>query len=153
MQNLTIEQLRTANHAGGIANVMVKAQGGGFFVHITTRNGQAILTKARSNEPRCFTNPFQAITLLREVGITQGSYDVSQYDPDQKESTRTRPDRAEAMKRAHEAAAYDAWFRDQVQQAINDPNPSVQHTEAKALFDSRRKMLQKQISKKHGGKG
>ncbi|WP_446662251.1 antitoxin PaaA2 family protein, partial [Escherichia coli] len=55
----------------------------------------------------------------------------------------TRPDRAEALKRAHEAAAYDAWFREQVQAAIDDPRPALSHEEAKSLFAARKKALLK----------
>jgi hypothetical protein len=140
MQTLTFEQLRSATVAGGVSGVTVKAQGGGFFVQIATRNGDAILTKARSTELRCFSNPFQAITLLHGIGITNGTYDVSQYDPEQKK-IRLRPDRAKVMKRAHEAAAYDAWFREQVQASIEDPRPSVKDEDVRAEFASRRKKL------------
>ena len=48
--------------------------------------------------------------------------DASDY---QAEGGKTRPDRAEAMRRAHEAAAHDKWFRDQIEEAIkeaDDPN-------------------------------
>jgi hypothetical protein len=39
-----------------------------------------------------------------------------------------RPDRAEAMKATHaNAAAYDKWLREQVQEAINDPRPTIAH--------------------------
>ena len=117
MQTLTLEQLRAATDAGGVSGVEVKAQGGSFVVEIVTHNGEAILAKARSTEPRRFGNPFQAMTLLRTIGIVNGAYDMSGYNPDQG-TARTRPDRARAMKRAQEAIAHDSWFREQVQQAV-----------------------------------
>ena len=40
-----------------------------------------------------------------------------------------QPDCSAALKRAHEAAAYDAWFREQVQASLNDPRPSIPHAE------------------------
>lgn len=43
-----------------------------------------------------------------------------------------RTDTAARMKRAHEAAAYDVWFRAQVQEALDDPAPSVAHAEVMA---------------------
>ncbi len=46
------------------------------------------------------------------------------------------------MKRAHEAAAYDTWFRAQVQEAIDDPRPSIPHAQvmadAQAAIDAKR---------------
>jgi hypothetical protein len=36
---------------------------------------------------------------------------------------------AERMKNAHEAAAYKGWLTQQVQEAIDDPRPSVPHSE------------------------
>lgn len=144
---MTLEQLRSTTAAGGVSGVTVKAQGGGFFVQIVTRNGDAILTKARSTEPRRFGNPFQAITLLRDIGIMNGTYDVSQYDPEQKEATLARPDRSEAMKRAHEAAAYDRWFREQVRASVDDPRPSVTDDEARESFEDRRNPLRQRVKK------
>jgi hypothetical protein len=147
MQTLTLSQLRATTDAGGISGVTVKAQGGRFFVQILTRKGDAVLSKTRSAEPRCFANPFQAINLLRNIGIMSGAYDVSQYSPHQKEITRTRPDRAEAMKRTHEAASHDAWFREQVAASVDDPAPSVDDEDARQMFARRRKALAKKAAK------
>lgn len=58
MHSMTLEQLRTTARSGGVASVTLKGQGGGFVVEIATRSGQdAILSKARSTEPRFFGNP------------------------------------------------------------------------------------------------
>ena len=44
---------------------------------------------------------------------------------------------------AEDAAAYDRWFRDQVQAALDDPRPSAPHdqvmAEMRALIASKRK--------------
>lgn len=38
---------------------------------------------------------------------------------------------------AHEQAeGYDSWFREQVQQALNDPRPAIQHDEAMAKLEA-----------------
>lgn len=55
--------------------------------------------------------------------------------------TARRPDRAEALKLAHAAAAHDAWFREQVQASIDDPRPSVPDDEVRAHFAIRRAAL------------
>jgi len=120
MHTLTLDQLRTATTAGGIAAVMLKAEGGDFTLRITTRNGEAVLTKARGMEPRRFSNPAQAITLLCKLGIMAGSFDLYQWRPEQKSTAHARPDRAVAMKKAHAAVEHDRWFRAQVEQAIDE---------------------------------
>ncbi|MDZ3798092.1 MAG: hypothetical protein U0T03_04740 [Xanthomonadales bacterium] len=56
------------------------------------------------------------------------------YDPDA-QMVPKRPDRAEALRRDHEAAAHDEWFRVEVQAAqaeADDPaTPWVAHDDAK----------------------
>ena len=52
------------------------------------------------------------------------------------------------MKRAHEAAAYDKWFRAQVQESIDDPRPSIPHEQVMAEFAERRAALRKQAGTK-----
>jgi hypothetical protein len=48
-------------------------------------------------------------------------------NPDDKRSATA----SERMKRAHQAAAHDTWFREQVQASIEDPRPSVDDAVAK----------------------
>lgn len=69
--------------------------------------------------------------------------DVASFDLDPCKTTR-RPDRSEALKRTHEAAAYDAWFREQVQASLDDPRPSVPDDEACARFATRKAALRQQ---------
>ena len=45
------------------------------------------------------------------------------------------------MKHAHKAAAYDTWFRQQVQASIDDPGPSVDDGEVREQFVSKRAAL------------
>ncbi|MBS9438296.1 hypothetical protein EAE91_14405 [Photorhabdus noenieputensis] len=61
------------------------------------------------------------------------------------DSTLNRPDCAEALKRVHESATYNAWFRKQVQAAIDDPRPNVPYGEAKTLFTAKKTALCKGI--------
>jgi hypothetical protein len=116
---LTLEQLRATTDAGGVAGVTLKAQGGAFYVQVHTRNGgEAVLVKARSTQPRGFGNPARALTVLRGLGLAVGSFDVKDWNSDDKATMRTRPDRAAALKRMHEAAEHDKWFRAQVEQGL-----------------------------------
>ena len=128
IHTLTLEQLRTATEAGGVASVNLQAQGAEFFLQIKTRNnGEAILARARSTAPRAFRNPVLAITLLRKLGIVLGTFDLTQWNPDQGSVSRVRPDRAAAMKRAHAAVEHDKWFRAQVAQGLEEAdNPATE---------------------------
>jgi hypothetical protein len=138
MQSMTLEQLRTASEAGGVVGVTLKGQGGVFFVQIDTRNGAcSVLTKAHSSEPRRFGNPATALNVLREVGITIGQFDASEWNPDEREPAPGTRDRAEALRKAHEAAAYNDWLAAEIQEAIDDPRPSLPHDDVMARLEVR----------------
>ncbi len=138
MQSMTIEQLRVARDAGGVAGVTVKGQGGAFLVQIATRSGSdAVLAKARSSEPRRFGNLVAALNVLRGIGITTGQFDATEWNPDAKEETAGNRGRADAMRKAHQAAAYAQWLAAEIQQAIDDPRPSIPHDEVMGRMDGR----------------
>lgn len=138
MQSMTIEQLRVARDAGGVAGVTVKGQGGAFLVQIATRSGSdAVLAKARSSEPRRFGNLVAALNVLRGIGITTGQFDATEWNPAAKEETVGNRGRADAMRKAHEAAAYAQWLAAEIQEAIDDPRPSIPHDEVLGRMDGR----------------
>ncbi|MCL2298235.1 MAG: hypothetical protein FWC38_00295 [Proteobacteria bacterium] len=137
MQSMTLEQLRTAREAGGVADVTLKGQGGAFFVQIITRNGSgAVLTKARSSEPRRFGNPAVALSVLRNVGITIGQFDASEWNPAEHAPVSGTQGRAEALRKAHRAAAYSKWLAAEIQDAMSDPRPNLSHNEVMTRMDA-----------------
>jgi hypothetical protein len=138
MQSMTLEQLRAIASAGGVVGVTLKGEGSGFFMEIATRSGQdAFLVKARSTEPRRFGSANSALTVLRGIGIAVAQLDATNWDPNQKEVTQNRDNRAQAMRQAHEAAAYNQWLAAEIQEAIDDPRPSVPHNEVMTRMDAR----------------
>lgn len=137
MQSMTIEQLRAASNAGGVSSVTLKGQNGGFLVQIDTRSGAgAVLSKARSTEPRRFGNPLAALNVLRDIGITAGKFDASEYDPANKAQDSGNRGRANAMREAHEASAYNQWLAREIQASIDDPRPSIAQGEVMAEMDA-----------------
>ena len=137
MHSMTLEQLRATAMAGGVTGVTLKGQGGSFFVEIATRSGQdALLVKARSTEPRRFGNPTSALIVLRDVGIAVAQLDATNWNPGQKDMTRSRQNRAEAMRGAHEAVAYNNWLAGEIQASIDDPRPNLSHDEVMAEMDA-----------------
>lgn len=138
MLSMTIEQLRAAYNAGGVEGVTLKGAGGSFLVKIATRSGaDALLAKARSAEPRRFGNLASALNVLRDIGITAGKFDASEWDPEEKLETAGSRGRAEAMRKAHQAAAYSEWLAGEIQQAMDDPQPSISHEDVLARMNAR----------------
>ena len=137
MQSMTLEQLRATASAGGVVGITLKGQGGGFFMEIATRSGlNAILSKARSTEPRRFGNPTSALIVLRGIGMTVAQIDATDWNPDQKEITQSRKSRAQAMREAHAAAAYGKWLAAEIQASIDDPRLGIPHDEVMAEMDA-----------------
>lgn len=139
MHSITLEQLRVVSQAGGVSHVTLKGQGGAFVVHISDRNGSdAVLTKARSTEPRRFGSPTAALNLLRDLGITTGTFDASDWNPAERNpESRPGDKRVQVLRHAHASAAYNAWLSDELQQAIDDPRPSIPHDDVMARMDVR----------------
>lgn len=149
MQTLTLEQLRATATAGGVSSVTLKAEGGCFFVSIHTRAGaDAILTKARSCEPRQFARPDKAMALLREMGIEVGQFDVSHWNPEAKVMTSGNEGRARAMRETHAAARHTKWLVGEVQAAIDDPRPSIAHDDVMAEMEAELVALEAAASKR-----
>lgn len=71
--------------------------------------------------------------------------DTSNYSPGDV-TGRTRPDSAKRLKHAHEAAAYDTWFREEVQASIDDPRPNLPGEDVEAHFAKKRAALRKRIA-------
>lgn len=110
---------------------------------VETRRGERLLVTTRRREPRKFIDPRKAMLLLREIGIHEMRVDGTQWRPEEAELEKTvRPDRAVAMKQAHEAVGHDKWFREQVEQGIkeaDDPNTLwLSNDEAEARAAERR---------------
>lgn len=126
--------------AGAVSRAHVVGQSGGWAVLVRCGATERPLAAQRSRQVRLFRKFETLVSYLREIGIAHLDVDAANYDPDGARMAR-RPDRAEALRRTHEAAAYDAWFREQVQASIDDPRPSVPDDEARAQFADRKAAL------------
>ena len=150
MQTYTPKQLQSALDAGGIRRVTITGQGACFYIQVTSRNGDGVLTKARSPEPRSFNNPLQAFTALRRIGIRNGDFDTTQWTPEQREASK-RPDRAQAMNELHSMAEHGRWIREQIADALReaaDPATEwVDNATVEADADAQIERLQERINK------
>jgi hypothetical protein len=127
MHGMTLEQLRTSVQAGGVRDVTLRGKGGSFLVEIGTDTDAVVLVKARTTEPRRFRTPTSAMMVLRGVGIDEARLDARDWDPTRKDLSRARDSRAEAMRRAHRAAAHADWLAGEIAASIDDPRPSISH--------------------------
>lgn len=66
------------------------------------------------------------------MGITVGEFDARDWNPNEKLVTAGNRGRAEAMRKAHQAAAYTDWLAGEIQVSIDDPRPNLSHDEVMA---------------------
>jgi len=128
--------------AGAVRGAHIVGQSGGWTVLVKYGMHERPLAAQRSRQVRLFRKFETLVGYLKGIGLARFDVDTSDFDP-ATIKTRTRPDRAVALKRAHEAAAYDVWFREQVQASIDDPRPSIPHETVQAEFAKRRQALRK----------
>ena len=134
--------------AGAVRSAHIVGQAGGWGILVKYGMTERALAAQRSQQVRIFRKFETLVTYLKGVGIARFEVDAVNYDAASLKLTRTRPDSAETMKKAHEAAAYDKWFRSKVQEALDDPRPSISNEEAKAIFAKQRAELKARIGAK-----
>lgn len=119
-----------------VGPALLVGRGGVVFQYGTTERAQA----AKRGQVRIFKKFDTVAGYLKQIGIEQFKTDTRQFDPTV--TTIKRADTSERMRRAHEAAAHDVWFRAQVEQAIieaDDPNTQwVSNETVKAASAKRR---------------
>ena len=126
---------RRLMQAGGLRGASLVGQPGGWCVLLKIGMQETPLGTQRTDRPRTWASLDTCIQYLRdELGIVRiDGIDASNFSAAAEHRPR-RPDAAAQMRRAHEAAGHDAWFRAQVQASIDDPRPSVGDDQARARF-------------------
>ena len=109
---------------------------------VRLRCGEHLQTlTATRGQPKTFARFETLAAYLKDLGIfefkvnTTGSGSNSSGEPSRDRRSAAASAR---MKHAHHAAAYDRWFRAQVQASIDDPRSSVGDAEARAQFAAKR---------------
>lgn len=135
--------------AGAVRGAHVVGQDGGWAVMIKYGMAERALAAQRSRQVRLFKRMETLVSYLKDVGISHFDVDAVNYAPETVK-THSRPDRAEALRRAHEAAAHDKWFREQVDIALreaDDPNTVwVSNDDAKKEWAKKRAELAARIA-------
>ncbi len=115
--------------AGVVRTAHVVGQEGGWGVLVKYGMTERALTAQRSRKVRIFRKLETLVEYLKGVGIPRFDVDAVNYDSGGN-AAQKRPDRAAAMKDAHEAAAYTKWLKAEIQEAIDDRSPTIPHDEA-----------------------
>lgn len=97
-------------------DTLVIGQPGGWCVEVELNGTRGRLVSKRG-APRLFGRFETLATYLKRVGIQRFSVLAEGFEPS---PTRKRPDAADRLARTHEAAEHDAWFRRQVEEALEE---------------------------------
>jgi hypothetical protein len=135
--------------AGALHSAQIVGQAGGWGVLVKYGMTECVLAAQRSQKVRIFRKFETLVTYLKGIGIARFEVDAVNYDAASIKLTRTRPDSSETMKKTHEAAAYDKWFKAEIAQAIqeaDDPDTQwVTNEDVNKQFASKREALRQRI--------
>ena len=141
--------LRRLVDAGAHVGAEVIGTTGGWGVVITYARARQTLSATRG-QPRTWRQFETLAGYLQDLGITEVRVNTADFEPGpstgkQDKRSTTASDR---MKRAHQAAAYDSWFREQLEASIDDPRPSIDDEQARKRFAAKRAALAKRTAPK-----
>lgn len=145
--------LRRLVDAGASIGAEAVGATGGWGVVINYGRASQTLTVTRG-EPRTFRKFETLASYLKELGITDLRVHIAEFEVTavDKPSDKRRELASKRMKQAHEAAAYDKWFRSQVQASIDDPRRNVSAEAAHTEFAAKRKALRTRAAGKKAEK-
>ena len=132
--------LRRLVDAGAQVGADVVGGAGGWGVVINYGRASQTLAATRG-KPQTFRQFETLASYLKALGIVEYRVNTARFEPGAAAANPADTRSATAsqrMKRAHQAAAYDTWFREQVQALIDDPQPSVDDDEARKQFAAKR---------------
>jgi hypothetical protein len=131
--------------AGAVRAAHVIGQAGGWVLSFKYGMAERFLAAQRSGKVRLFRKLETVVDYLKGLGVSRFEVDASGYDAAAAKERPKRPDRAEALRKAHEAAEHDRWFREQVQQALDEADAPgaalIPHEEVKARWVAKRAQL------------
>lgn len=130
--------------ADAVSDASIIGQPGGWGIVIKYGITERALA-AKRGSIRIFRKFETLVGYLKAIGLVKYQVDATGFDPTALKSTRRSEVASARMTAAHDAAAYDKWFCEQLQAAIDDPRPSIPNEEVKMHFSARRKEIEKRI--------
>ena len=142
IDHATLEQLV---QTGAVRGVTIVGQPGGWTIVI--EHGLVEQALAEGGNPVQIFYPFETVVgYLSEIGITTYHVDASYFSGPGAVIGNQRNGAAECPKSARKGAAYADWLSREVQDAIDDPRPSVLHGEVAAEWALERAALLKRVN-------
>lgn len=139
--------LQRMQAAGIVTDALLVAEPEGWACVVQVRRTQCSLVAKRGGV-RHWSKMESAARYLRQLGIAEFRVDA-RHMPETAVARAARPDARARLTHAHEAAAYDTWFREQVQAAIAEADAPdavwYTHDEIETEFAERRRQLSEQI--------
>ncbi|MDZ7875640.1 MAG: hypothetical protein U5N27_22680 [Rhizobium sp.] len=134
--------------AHALNGAVVFGQPGGFAILVRYGVNERAVAAQRSRRMRIWRNLNTAAAYVHdELGLARFEIDMTDHDPAAVE--RRRPDTAERQRQIHEAAEHDAWFRGEVQKALDGikdgSNAAIPEDEWAARAKVKRADLQRRI--------
>ncbi|MEO6918943.1 MAG: hypothetical protein ABI171_08030 [Collimonas sp.] len=134
--------------ANAVNSTSVIGDQGGYIVRVRYGALERLLA-ARSNKGELSVRKFASLDavdhfLRVRVNLTHYEVDSKDFTPAERKPRYALA--AERLKLAHQAAAYDKWLKAEIQEAIDDPRPSIPDDEVKRHFANKREALRKRIT-------
>lgn len=143
VSTIKLATARELANADGVRETTLIAEQGGYTITFALENSaRALATK--DGTPRLFSGVEAAARVLAQLGITRYRVDAS-ATAGAVQSRRERPDRAAALKRVHEDAAYLDQIREAVSQSRADTRPPLSSAEAATQMDALKARLSDQL--------
>jgi hypothetical protein len=135
--------------AHAIRSASIVGQPGGWSVLLKLELGEKMLAAQRSKRVRVWRSLDRCVAFMRtELGVSRfDRLDASRHAV-QGPGRKTRSDAADRMKRVHEAATHNEWFRGQVEEGLRDLDAGGLMSEGRhdAHWAKRRALLEKRIA-------
>lgn len=135
--------------AGAVRGADVVGEKGGWEIVIKYGMTQRALASRRGHV-RVFKRFETLVSYLKSIGVVTYQVNAANYEAEAVGTTKRRQDASERLKQAHEAAAHDKWFREQVEiglQEADDPATEwVSHEDARASWAAKRAKLVKKAA-------
>ena len=136
--------------ASAIRTAAIIGQPGGWSVMLKVGLIEKALGVQRTDKPRLWKSLDRCVEYLKtELHISRfDMLDATDHSAEPM-NTSSKNNAAGRMREAHQAAAYTKWLKAEIQEAIDDPRPSISNEEVKQHFAKKRKALQKRIAAEH----
>lgn len=130
--------------AKSIRGAAIIGEPGGWSVLLKLGKVEKTLGTQRTNKPRQWISLDRCVKYLKqELGVARFNLLDATRHRAAPAGQGARSDAADRLRRAHAAAEYDQWFREQVQEALDDPAPAVANDSVKRRFAAKRAALRK----------